>query len=83
MKTTRYFWSYIAHFLEWEMFQIEVVKEIKTHSLCSINFFPKSSILWDNVEIYCGSGQATDDIVAHVHYLLTHLLHAAESFLRT
>ena len=80
MKTTRYFWSYIAHFLEWEMFQTEVVKEIKTHILCSITFFWKSFILWDNVEKYCGSGQATDDNVACVHYLLTHSMEQSPSW---
>ena len=86
LKTSRYFWSYIAHFfLEWEMFQTEVVKEIKTHFVFN-TFFRKSSILWNNVEKYCGSGQATDDNVARAHYLLTYLLtqllHGAESFLR-
>ena len=74
MKTSRYFWSYIAHFfLEWEMFQTEVVKEIKTYFVFNI-FFWKLSILWDNVEKYCGSGQATGDNVVHAHYLLTYLL---------
>jgi len=35
------FWSRRAQFfLEWEMFQTKVVKETKTHILCSVNFFP-------------------------------------------
>jgi len=30
----------LAHFfLEWEMFQTEVVEKIKTHILCSVTFF--------------------------------------------
>jgi len=28
-------------FLEWEMFQTNVVEKIKTHILCSITFLPK------------------------------------------
>ena len=48
MKTNIYFLSYITHFfLEWEMFQINVVEEIKTHILCSITSFRKSWLLWD------------------------------------
>jgi hypothetical protein len=39
MKTYVHLWLYLAEFLEWEMFQTEVVKEIKTHILCSITFF--------------------------------------------
>jgi len=29
-------------FSEWEMLQARVVDKIKTHILCSINFFPKN-----------------------------------------
>jgi len=54
VKTEVHFWSYLAHFfLEWEMFQTEVVEKIKTHILCSVTFiflFEKSSRLWGNVE---------------------------------
>jgi hypothetical protein len=52
MKTNIILWSYLAQFfLEWEMFQTQVVEKIKTHILCSIIFSPrKSCILWDNVE---------------------------------
>jgi len=35
----------IVFFLELEMFQIEVVKKIKTHVLCSITFFLKTDLL--------------------------------------
>ena len=55
MKTDTYFLSYLAHFfLEWEMFQLEVVEKIKTHILCSINPPPPESsavyeITWKNI----------------------------------
>jgi len=41
------------------MFQTKVVEKIKTHIWCSKTFFRKSCHLWDNVEKYCRSGQAT------------------------
>ena len=40
MKTNTRFWTYVAQFfLEWETFQINVVKKIKTQILCSTKFF--------------------------------------------
>jgi len=36
-------------------------REIKAHILLSVTFFRKSCRLWDDVESYCRSGQATDD----------------------
>ena len=51
MKTILHFLLYLAQFfLEWEIFQTNVVEEIKTHILCSVNLFRKSCPLWDNVE---------------------------------
>jgi hypothetical protein len=68
MKTDIHFWSYLGHFfLEWEMFQTKVLEKIKTHILCSVTFFSKSCHLWENVEKYFRTAQATDDNVAHVH----------------
>ena len=65
MKTNIRLWSYIAQFfLEWEMFQVEVVEETKTHFTFN-NFFWKSCCLRDNVKKYGGFGQATDDNTAH------------------
>ena len=63
MKANAHFWSYLAHFLEWKMFQTKVVEKIKTHILYSIPLFSplKSCRLWDNVEKCCRAGQATDD----------------------
>ena len=48
------FTFYFAEFLlEWEMFQTEVLEKIRTHILCSANFFfffPENRALCDNVE---------------------------------
>jgi hypothetical protein len=62
MKTYAHLWQYLTQFfLEWEMFQTNVVKKIKTHILCSATFSRKSCRLWDNVEKYGAARQATDD----------------------
>ena len=62
MKTTRRFWLYLDQFFsEWEMFEKNVVEEIKTHILYSVTFFLKTYRFWDNVEKYGRTGQATDD----------------------
>ena len=55
--------SYLAQFfLEWEMFQLNVVQKLETHIFMINNFlFRKSFFLWDNVEKYCRAGQATDN----------------------
>ena len=47
-------------FLQWEMFQMRVVEKIKLHILRSTIFFlRKSCRLWDSVDKYCRSGEAT------------------------
>jgi hypothetical protein len=48
----------------------KVVHRIKTHILYSITIFRKSCLLWDNVEKYCRSGQATDDNMMSAHCML-------------
>ena len=51
MKTNTHFWSYLIYFFsEWEMFQTNVVEQLKTHILGSVTFFLKSCRLWDSVE---------------------------------
>jgi len=45
------------------MFQKRDVEKIETRILYSILFFWKSCSLWDNVEKYCSSGEATDNLV--------------------
>ena len=62
MKTNKHFWSYLTHFfLEWEMFQIKLVEKMKIHILCSITFFWKLCLLYDNVGEYYTAWQVTDD----------------------
>jgi hypothetical protein len=63
MKRFGYFWRYLAKiFLEWQMFQINVVEKIKAHILCAIMFFRKSHRLWYNVEKLGGDWGATNDV---------------------
>jgi len=52
------------------MFQTKVVKKIKTHFVFSNFFFRKSHCLWENVEKYCRTGQATDDDMTHAYHML-------------
>jgi len=52
------------------MFQTEISEKTKTHILRSKTIFRKSYRLWDNVEKYCTAGQATDDNMAHVYFVL-------------
>jgi len=55
------------------MFQAEVVKKIKTHILCSIIPPPtwKLCHLWDNVEKYGRTSQATHDkVMLHIKICL-------------
>jgi len=50
---------YLAHFLEWETFQTEVVEKIKIYFLFNnFFFFRKSCPLIHIVETYCTAGQA-------------------------
>jgi len=43
------------------MLQAKVVEKIKTHILYQMNFFRKLCQLWNNVEKYDGTRQATQD----------------------
>jgi len=72
MKTSIYFWSYLVHFfLEWELFQTKVVEKINTSILWRKTFlFRLSCRLWDNVEKYSISVQATDDNMVPAHCML-------------
>jgi hypothetical protein len=58
MKTFSVLCKYLA---EWEIFVTKVVEKIKTHVLCSVPFYRKSSHLGDNVEKYGGGRVATND----------------------
>jgi len=52
------------------MFQTKEVEKIKTHVMFNNFFFRKNCRLWDKVEKYCRAGQATDDNLAHTHFML-------------
>jgi len=42
MQTFVQLWQHFAEFFsEWEIFQTEIIQEIKTHILCSVTVFPK------------------------------------------
>ena len=54
MKTNIHFWSYLAQFfLEWEMFQTEVVEKAQTHVLYSANLSSENRVFyeikWENI----------------------------------
>jgi hypothetical protein len=49
------------------MFQTQVVWKIKKHILCSVTLFRQSAlyeIMWKR------AGQATDDSIAHAHFMV-------------
>ena len=73
MNTNMYVWSYLTQlFLEWETFPTEFVEKIQTLILRSVTFFfpRKSCRFWDDEKKYCGAGQATNDIMAHAHFMM-------------
>jgi len=60
-------WKYLPEFfLERQMFQTKVLQKIKTHITCSVHSSWKSCRLWDNLEKYCRTGQATDDNITRL-----------------
>jgi len=62
------FWSIFAHFFtEWELFQPNVVEEIKIHILCSTTIVLKSCHLWDKMKKYCRARQDAGDNMGHAH----------------
>ena len=93
MEINVHFLPYLAQFfLEWKMFQTNILEKIKTH-----NFFKKLSHLWDNVEKHCRAGQAVrhtriacwiskatnicSEHVILIDYLLQQWLHKCTSML--
>jgi len=69
MTTSVHLLSYLAHFLEWKMFQTKVAEKTETRILCSFSF-SKMRRFCDNVEKYRRAGQATHDNMAHAHCML-------------
>ena len=49
-KTNIHFWSYLVNFLKWKRFLTKVVEKFEIRILCTLIFFRKSFLLWDNVE---------------------------------
>ena len=95
MKTETHFWSYLAQFfLDWKMFQTNVVEKIETHILCSITFSENRAvyeIMWKNIVesgrpwIACCVPKATNTIseyVTPIIFLLQQWLHESSSMLR-
>ena len=70
MMTFSHLWQYLPDFfLEWEVFQIEVVEKFKTRVSYPVTFFRKSWCLRENVEKCCGVGEAADNL-AHARSML-------------
>jgi hypothetical protein len=54
-----------------EKYFTKICRETQNTYLMFNNFFPSKIVhWWDNVEKYCGAGQATDDNMAHAHCVL-------------
>jgi len=75
MKTSVHLWYDLAEFfLEWEMFQKELVRKIKTHILCHIMYFfpPKSCHLRYNLEkcVKIRRGHRRQYNTEHAHCML-------------
>ena len=72
MKTYVHFWSYLTQFfLEWEMFQIKIFREIQNTHFIFGNAFSKIVTFYEIIlKKYCGAGQATDLSMAHVYCIL-------------
>ena len=51
------------------MFQTNVVEKTETNSECNY-LFPKTGLLWDSVEKYGRTRQATDGKTAHAPLML-------------
>jgi len=49
---------------------VKVVEKVETHVWCSVTLFWKLCHLLDIVEKYCRVGQATDNNMAHAHFML-------------
>jgi len=49
MKTNIHFWSHLAQFLQWQIFQKKFVEKIKIHILCSKTFFSENLAVYEIV----------------------------------
>ena len=74
LHVCRYILLYISRSILLRMRNISAIfaVKIKTQILWSVPFFLLTwGQKWDNMERYCRSGQATDDNMAHVHFMDT------------
>jgi len=72
MKTSKHLWSRLPQFsLEWDISDKSFRENKNTHFMFKNFFFRKSCRLWYNVEkTYYRARQATDDNMAHAHFML-------------
>jgi hypothetical protein len=71
MQTNILFWSHLVQFfLGWELFHKNEYKQSQHMSDVQESHVRKSCHLWDDVEKHCKTGQATDDNIAHAHWML-------------
>jgi len=69
MKAYVHLWYLAEFFLEWEMFNINVVQKIKTHNLSTVTFFPNVMAfmiyvcvcVWEREREISTAGQPTGD----------------------
>jgi hypothetical protein len=72
MKTNIHLWSYLAQFfLEWEMFQTNVLEKINRDFYVQGRFFEIRAVYEIMWKKYCRLGQATDGSMEHVHFPLS------------
>ena len=71
MKTFVHFW-YLAHFfLEWKNISDKSCRENQNTRFTFNNFSSfENPAVYEMWEKYCTAGQATDDNMAHAHYML-------------
>jgi len=72
MKTSTQLSSYLAQFLEREMFRTKGVEKFKTHILCLVTFFANRvvyEVMWQNTAERGRSQMAICCMSLHVGYL--------------
>ena len=69
MKTYVHFLSYLAQFFLMRYISDKIGREKQNTHFTFSNLFRQSCRLWDNVEKYWRAGQATDDNMAHGHFM--------------
>jgi hypothetical protein len=71
VKIYVHLWYCLAGFFrEWELFQANLQRKPQNTVLCSTTSFRKSCCLWDKVEKYYRTEEATDDSMAYAHCTL-------------